>query len=132
MLEPGEAITPQQLEDVVREQLPGRYSSASLASVGRNLASTWQQSGHLRGKQSKIRSQAESRPNAVAYALLLGFLCNARGEGLFHTLWARLLDLPIALLHAQAFAASQRGWIEYRRSGDVTEISFNHLLRTQQ
>jgi hypothetical protein len=131
-LGPGETITPQQLEGVVREYLPGRYSAASLASVGRNLASTWQQSGHLSGKQSKMRSQAECRPNAVAYALLLGFLCDERGEGLFHTLWARLLDLPIAVLHAQAFAASQRGWIEYRRSGDVTEIGFRHLLRIEQ
>jgi hypothetical protein len=65
----------------------------------------------------------------VAYALLLGYLCGGRGEGLFQTLWVRLLDAPGRTIEDQALAASQRGWIEYRRSGGVTDVGFRYLLR---
>jgi hypothetical protein len=127
----GVEVTSHMLAEAVQVAFPDRYNATSLASIGRNTASSWQQSGHLRGKLHKVRAQAESRPAAVAYALLLGNLCGARGEALFHTLWAELLDAPVYALHEQAFAASQHGWLEYRRAGDVTDISFRHLLREQ-
>ena len=100
-----------------------------LANIGRHAASSWQQSGHLSGRLRKVRTRAESRPAAVGYALLLGTLCGVRGEALFHTLWCRLLDAPTDTLHAQALAASQRGYLEYRHAGGVTEVAFRHLLR---
>ena len=67
-----------------------------------------------------------------AYALLLGYLCDVRGEALFHTLWARLLDAPIHILREQAIRASQQGWLEYRHAGEVTEISFHYLLSEER
>jgi len=124
-----EEVTPELFSASVSEQFPDRYSPVSVASIGRNIASSWQQSGHLRGKMRKFRAHAESRPSSVVYALLLGYLCGGQGEALFHTLWCRLLDAPGHVLHAQAFAAAQRGWLEYRRAGDVTELGFRHLLR---
>lgn len=51
-------VTPEVFEATVRTSLPERYSAASLASVGRNIASSWQQSGHLRGKLRKFRTRA--------------------------------------------------------------------------
>lgn len=125
----GEAMTPAQLSATVRSAFPGRYSEASMAGAGRNLASSWQQSGHLTGKMRKVRATANCRPPAVVLALLLGYVQGERGEGLFRTLWARVLDAPAHTLHAQAQAASQRGWLEYRRAGDVVEIGFRHLMR---
>ena len=125
----GQTATPQMLCAAVQAILPNQYNPTTLASIGRNLISSWQQSGHLAGKVNKVRSQAQSRPTAVAYALLLGYLCGERGEGLFDTLWARLLDAPVHTLHDQAFLASQQGWLEYRHTGMVTEIGFRHLLR---
>jgi hypothetical protein len=53
-----------------------------------------------------------------------------QGEALFYTIWCRLLDTPGHVLHSQAVAASQRGWLEYRRAGSVTEVGFRYLLRT--
>jgi hypothetical protein len=47
--------------------------------MGQNAGSSWQQSGHLRGKLNKVRQRANSRPVAVAYALILGHLCGERG-----------------------------------------------------
>ena len=36
---------------------------------------------------------------------------------------------PPAALDAHAFAAAQRGWLDYRRIGDVAEFGFRYLLR---
>jgi hypothetical protein len=125
----GETVTPTMIAQTVNTNFPNRYKPNTLASIGRNAISTWQQAGLLSGKLHKVRVRAESRPASVAYALLLGYLSGARGEALFRTLWCRLLDTPVNVLHEQAFAASQRGWIEYRHMGDVTEIGFRYLLR---
>jgi hypothetical protein len=100
--------------------------------MGQNAGSSWQQSGHLRGKLNKVRQQANSGPVAVAYALILGHLCGERGQGLFETMWSVLLDTPPGELRAQAATASQQGWLEYRHSGDVTDVSFRRFLRDWQ
>ena len=125
----GETVTPQMLSAVVEERFPAQYSPSTVAVIGRQAASTWQQAGHLAGRQRKVRAHVQARPTAAAYALLLGYLCGARGEGLFQTVWASILDGSVATLHEQAVAASQRGWLEYRRSGNVVDITFRHLLR---
>jgi hypothetical protein len=125
----GEAVTPQMLENAAEESLPQRYNPTSLANIGRHTASSWQQSGHLHGRLRKVRRRASSGVPSTTYALLLSYLCGARGDALFHTLWAQLLDTPVHLLREQAFQASQQGWLEYRHAGAVTEITFRHLLR---
>lgn len=127
----GEFVTAAGLSTAVAEVFPGHYNPAILLKIGRNAASTWEQSGHVVGRQSKIRTYARSGPATAAYALLLGHLCDVRGDLLFETLWARLLDAPASLLYEYALAAHQQGWLEFRRSGDVTEVSFRHLLRQE-
>jgi hypothetical protein len=108
---------------------PGNYSATVANKVGRNAASSWTQSGHLVGHIGKTRAQATCRPPVVAYALLLGHLEGAVGEGLFDTFWARVLDAPLGVLHEQAFTASQRGWIDFRHGGGVTDVGFSFLCR---
>ena len=125
----GTPIKPQMLSDEAERQFPGKFSPVVLAGLGRNAASTWQQSGLLRGRQRKERVRPESRPTSVAYALLLGDLCGKRGQALFDTPWTRILDTPAYVLREQAVAASREGWIEYRSSGDVVEVSFRHFMR---
>ncbi len=125
----GDAVSPDMLAEAVNACFPHRYNSTTLASIGRNAISSWQQAGLLSGKLNKVRVKAHSHPASVAYALLLGHLSGARGEALFLTLWCRLLDTPMHILHEQAIVASQRGWIEYRHMGNVTEVGFRYLLR---
>ncbi|MBI4786854.1 MAG: hypothetical protein HY782_07395 [Chloroflexi bacterium] len=125
----GDTITPHVISDAIAETFPDRYSKIILANIGRHAASSWQQSGHLQGRLHKVRSRAESSPAAIAYALLFGYLCGARGEGLFQTVWAQLLDASVHSLYELAVSAAQRGYIDYRHSGSVIEISFRHLLR---
>ena len=124
-----ETVTREMMMDAVNASFPDRYSPKTLKSTGKNIISSWQQAGLLSGKLHKVRVMAQSWPASVAYALLLGYLSGAQGEALFRTLWCRLLDAPAHVLYEQALAASQRGWIEYRHMGDVTEIGFRYLLR---
>jgi hypothetical protein len=125
----GETVTPSMFAEAVNASFPNYYNSKTLASIGRNIISSWQQAGLLSGKLHKVRISAQSHPASVAYALLLGYLSDARGDALFRTLWSRLLDASEHVLHAHALVASQRGWIEYRHMGEVTEVGFRHLLR---
>lgn len=121
-------VTSEMMAEAVREHYPGRLKASTLAKIGRNTASSWTQSGHLEGRTHKVRTMAQSDPVAVTYALLLGHLCDVRGEALFHTLWARILDAPIHTLKEQAALASRQGWLDYRQSGAVTEVTFDYLL----
>lgn len=125
----GETVTSEELEQAVEEAFPGRYRPDTLARTGRNLASSWTQSGHLRGRGRKARARANCAPASVAYALLLGYLCEGRGERLFRTLWAELTDAPEHILRSLAEEACRLGYLEYRHGGGVTEIAFQHLLR---
>ncbi len=125
----GNSITPHLFSDAISKIFPARYSPIILGNLGRHIASSWRQSGHLIGRARKTRSAAKATPASLAYALLLGHLCGARGEGLFQTLWSRLLDTPTHSLYELASVASQRGYLEYRHSGNVIEVSFRYLLR---
>src|SRR5260370_37231095 len=116
----GETVTPEMMMDAVNVSFPDRYSPKTLKSTGQNIISSWQQAGLLSGKLHKVRMSAQSQPASVAYALLLAYLSDARGEALFRTLWCRLLDAPVHILHEQSLVASQRGWIQHRHIADVT------------
>ena len=60
---------------------------------------------------------------------MLGHLEGVRGEALFDTFWARVLDQPRSHLFELASVASQRSLIDFRRSGGITEVGFTELLR---
>jgi hypothetical protein len=128
---PGDQISSSDLAQAVNSQFPAIYGGTTLATIGRNTFSSWQQTGHLAqvDRVTRIRTQAICRPANISYALLLGHLQGARGQGLFDTLWARLLDRPKSQLIDLAVAASQRGLVEFRQAGGVIEVSFHTLLR---
>lgn len=126
----GETMSAAVLSEVVEEIFPDRLVPSILAKVGRNTASSWTQSGHLEGHYKKVRVRVVPSVGAVVYALFLGHLSGIRGLPLYETLWARLLDASETEIDALAFAASQRGWLEYRRIGEVAEFGFSGLLRS--
>lgn len=126
---PGSQLDAAMLASAVGERFPDSYSDAVRNKIGRNAASSWTQSGHLSGRSAKVRSRAVCRPAAVAFALMIGHLADARGQGLLRTVWGRTLDVPDHVLYEQASAAARRGWIEFRRAGDVIDVGFSWLLR---
>ena len=125
----GASVTAQELSEEAEQQFPGKFVLTSRSRLGRNASSSWEKAGLLSGRQLKIRSKPKARPTSLAYALLLGDLCGKRGQALFTTLWASMLDAPIHELRELAVVASRQGWIEYRAAGDVVEVSFRHLMR---
>ena len=86
----------------------------------------------LAGKVKKVRSRADSTPGSVSYALLLGYLAGARGEFLFKTEHAKLLDCSMEHATELAEEASRRGWIVFKRLGNVMEVSFPNLLTARE
>lgn len=128
---PGETLISAQLAEAVGERFPSSYGAATLAKIGRNTFSSWEQTGHLASVEGamKARTRATCRPANVAYALLLGHIEGARGQALFETLWARVLDQPASHLFELAATASQHGMIEFRHAGGVVEVGFSELLR---
>ena len=128
---PGDTLTARDLADAVGEHFPASYGAGTLAKIGRNTFSSWEQTGHLAdaGRATKVRTRANCRPADVAYALLLGHMEGVRGRGLFDTQWARALDQPLSHLMDLAASASQQGILELRHAGDVVEVGFRELLR---
>ena len=125
----GATVTAGDLAAAVEAAYPDAYNEGVAAKIGRNAASSWTQAGHLVGRINKKRARVECRPAAVAYALLLGYSERRRGDMLFDTLWCRVLDTSKDGLVEQAMRASQRGLLEFRHGGGVTEVGFHLLLR---
>jgi len=128
----GEVIDRFNLETYLEEKAFNQYSKSSLKSITQNINSTWTKSGHLKGRAKKIRAKATATPGAAAYALLLGYLTGARGEYLFNTEYARVLDCSYSELLDLAEEASRRGWIVLKRIGDVIEVQFPSLLTKEE
>ena len=128
---PGDALVSGDLAGVVEAAFPDAYSDSTLAKIGRNTFSSWEQTGHLEPgvKTEKVRRRPICTPSTTAFALLLGYLEGIRGEALFDTFWARVLDQPRSHLFELAAVASQRSLIDFRRSGGITEVGFTELLR---
>ena len=129
--EPGDEVSNADLAEAVAKSFPDSYSDDTLAKIGRNTFSSWEQTGHLHAvaRTAKVRTRAVCTPSTTAFALLLGHLEGSSGAALFDTVWARALDQPRPHLIDLAMVASQRSLIDFRHSGGITEVSFSELLR---
>lgn len=124
----GQWITREQTEKFIGKISADRFSKSTLKSVAQNVNSTFTQSGHLKGKVKKYRTTATASPGAAAYALLLGYLSGQRGQGLFETDFVKLLDCSMDEAMDLAGQGSQRGWITFKRIGNIIEVLFPQLL----
>lgn len=128
----GVTVTRDSVEEYIENLAPGRYSKVTLASVAKNIRSTWTQSGHLCGRINKIRVQAVATPSNVAFALLLGYLMAGRGSELFATVYVKILDCTLERATELAEQAGMRGWMVFKRIGNVMEALFPSLLTEQE
>ncbi len=124
---PGAVVAGDDLSAAIALAHPGRYAASSLHNLGQNIISSWVQAGLLAGGRGKHRVSPVVEAPAVVYALYLGHLEGVVGPALFATRWARILDAPEADLRAMAESAARSGWLEYRSSGGMTEMTFYHL-----
>lgn len=131
-LSDGEKISKTDFEDQMDKAFPGRFGEKMLQSLVRNLLSSWTQSGHLSSDKNRVRQTAEAGSGAVSLALLLGYVTGARGERLFHTEYAKLLDCSFEKAVELAEEASRKGWIVFNRIGGVIEVGFPNLINQQE
>jgi hypothetical protein len=126
----GAIVSPAMLETALEAAYPEHYSAKTKLSISQNTAASWAQAGVVSAAAvHKVRRRPVSGPASATYALLLGFLCDARGTLLLETTWAKVLDITPDGLDSLAKAAAQRGWIDYRRLGNVADIGFSYLLQ---
>lgn len=123
---PGQSLSPANTSEYLEHSYPHRFGDKTRLSVAQNLASSWTQAGYLVGKIKKQRVRADATPITTAYALYLAFCRGARGSLLLDSPWARLLDRTGHEVVELAIEASRQGWLLYKSSGSVTEITFPH------
>ncbi|MGI6304241.1 MAG: hypothetical protein ACOX52_24800 [Verrucomicrobiota bacterium] len=128
----GAGITRPDLEEFIEARESGRFSKATLRSMAANINSTWTKSGHLLGRVKKVRTRALPTPGSVSYGLLLGYLSGIRGKALFQSEYAKLLDCAFEEAIPLAEAASRKGWIVFKRIGDVMEVQFPNLIKPEE
>ena len=129
---PSTEVARQSLTDAVRDAVGNRLNESILDKVVRNAASSWTQSGHLKGRVRKVRQRASPTPGSTAYALALGYLLGYRGQSLFETLWAKVLDGSTAEILRLAYDAKRLGFLDLRQAGEVIEINFPTPLITAE
>lgn len=112
------------MSEFIENERSGSYSKTTLKSTAQNLNSSWTKSGHLIGRVKKVRTKPQLTPGAAVFALLLGYLNGVRGESLFETEYAKLLDCPRDRIIELAETAARRGWIVFKKVGDVIEVLF--------
>ena len=124
----GHEFGRQAMKDGLQDAVGDRLNDATLDKVVRNAASSWTQSGHLRGRGRKTRQRVEASPAAVTYASLLGFAVGRRGRLLFESPWATILDASPDALVDVAIDANRLGLLDLKHSGQMIEVSFPALF----
>ena len=125
---PGEELARQALIDALSRIIGNRLNVSTLDKVVRNAASSWTQSGHLKGRIRKVRQRVAPTAASTAYALLLGYLSGTRGPALFQTSWTKVLDAEPDELMNFAIDARRLGFLDMNQSGGVVEVTFSRLL----
>jgi len=131
-MRPGEELARQQLTDALSQAVGDRLSDRTLDKVVRNVASSWTKSGHLKGGGRKVRRHVLASPTAMTFALFLGYVTGVRGEALFRTLWAKVLDASASQLINLTNEAKRLGLLDVSQAGGIIEISFSRLLAPQK
>ncbi len=125
----GSTVTKGELYESLLSGFASKYAETTLQSTTRNIASTWRQSGHIRGEKPIVRVKAPADFHAVAFALLISYLRGLRGQYLLASDWVRLLDFDSGELEAAVAEAHRHGLFTSRKIGDVIELTPGpHLL----
>jgi len=120
----GTVISKKTIEEYLDEKRPGTFTRATLESTVRNVIASFTKTGHIKGKVDKIRACATATPGSISYSLFLGYLKGERGQSLFKTEYAKLLDCPVERMIELAEAASRAGWIVLKHIDNIFDIKF--------
>ena len=124
----GEKVTVERIEENIEKYHPARYSAATRRSMAQNIGSSWKQAGFIVGKVKNIRTQPDISYRVACFAYLLAYLQGARGEFIWNNIGVKSLCLNEIRLRELAVECAIRDLMQYQYAGNVTAISFNHLL----
>ena len=128
----GAVLSRTMMEKYIEALEPGRFSKGTRKCTAQNINSTWTKAGHLTGRARKLRVKANPTPCAAAYALLLAYLQGGRGKSLFDSEHVRILDCPRERAAELAEEAARRGWLVFKRIGNVMDVTFPGLLTPEE
>lgn len=118
----GEQLQRSEMVAAVQGFSHDRLSPKVLDAVARNAASSWTQSGHLKGKVKKLRQPLKPHPVALALAIWLGYASGKRGKALLNTPWAMALDTSTSGLLELAEQAKRLGLLKLSHGAGVVSI----------
>jgi hypothetical protein len=124
----GTSMSREQMETLLSETYPDRFSDASIKSFAQNIGGTWTSAGLLQGRARKIRAAALATAESTVLFLFLGYLEGRTGERLLTSPWMDLAGIARGNLEALVNAASHRGLLVYMSAGGVTEVRFPGYL----
>ncbi len=124
----GELVHRTEIEQLLAQDDPDRFSHASLKSFAQNINGTWTQAGYLAGRKVKTRTLPCITPENVAFALFLSYLEGLSGQRLFSSKWMKLLSISPKSLEILANSAANRGQIILMNAGGVIEVRFPGYL----
>ena len=119
----GQSLRYPRLQDGLLAAFPERFSEKMLQSLAQNCASSWTQSGHLKGAVKKLRQRVAPTPGTVAFAALIAAASGFGGPAILSSAWIRVLDLEPGQALDALRRAEATGLARVRSAGDVTEIS---------
>ena len=128
----NEVLKRETMEDYIDSLEPDRFSKATLKSMAQNINSSWTKGGLLKGRAKKTRSKTNATPASVAFALYLGYLGGVRGPELFETDYIKMTDCNKERAIELAEIASHRGWINFKKIGNVMEIVFPNMITKEE
>jgi hypothetical protein len=120
----GERVETSTIAQAFDFAFPNQYSELSRNKISRNAASSWTQSGHLKGRTNKTRQRIKPTVVAVTMALFLGNTAGYHGAAVFTNPWCALLDLNADRARSLGQEAHRAGLLNLRAVGEVVEISF--------
>jgi hypothetical protein len=118
----GQLVQRSEMVAAVQGFTHDRLSAKVLDAVARNTASSWTQSGHLKGKVKKLRQPLHPQPVALAMAMWLGYATGKRGKALLNTPWAAVLDSTTSGLLELAQQAKRLGLLKLSHGAGVVSI----------
>ena len=118
----GQLVQRSEMVAAVQGFTHDRLSARVLDAVARNAASSWTQSGHLKGKVKKLRQPLKPQPVALALALWMGYASGKRGKALLNTPWATALDSSSSGLLELAEQAKRLGLLKLSHGAGVVSI----------
>lgn len=123
-------VSVESIQANIEKYHPNVYSIKTGQSTAKNLASSCKQAGLLLGKVKNIKGQLSPTYISVAFAYLMAYLNDDRGEFILQSKWVRILGLGSTALRDLAVEASLKGLMDYKYAGSVVTINFNNLFTT--